>query len=216
VLRAAVALADDAGIEALTMRNLAQQLGLVPMALYGHVANKEELLAGMVDIVFGEVAFPSGRADWKPAMRQRAISMCQALLRHRWAIGLMEPGMQQGPANLRHHNAVMACLREAGFSFKTVVHAYSALDSKNPKSTGLPSRRRSLPFETPEESAEVAETKLAMQPPSFAEEYPYLVEVAVELGKSGYDYVVEFEVGLDLLLDGIEWVGLLWSDADCC
>lgn len=210
VLRAAVTLADHAGIEALTMRTLAQELGVVPMAPYKHVANKEDLLDGMVDIVFGEVEFPSSGADWKAAMRQRAISMREALSRHRWAIGLMESRMQPGPANLRHHNAVMKCLREAGFSFQTAVHAYSALDSYI---YGFALQEKTLPFQTPEESAQVAETKLAMQPPSIAEEYPYLVEVVVELGKSGYDYAVEFEVGLDLLLDGIEKLRPEWRSA---
>jgi AcrR family transcriptional regulator len=192
------------------MRTLAQELGVVPMALYKHVANKEELLDGMVDIVFGEVEFPSSGADWKTAMRQRGISMRQALSRHRWAIGLMESRMRPGPANLRHHNAVMACLREAGFSFKTAVHAYSALDSYI---YGFALQEKSLPFETPEESGEVAETKLRMLPPAVAEEYPYLVEVVVELGKSGHNYAVEFEVGLDLLLDGIEKLRQEWTSA---
>ena len=210
VLRAAVTLADHAGIEALTMRTLAQELGVVPMAPYKHVANKEDLLDGMVDIVFGEVEFPSSGADWKAAMRQRAISMREALSRHRWAIGLMESRMQPGPANLRHHNAVMKCLREAGFSLQTAVHAYSALDSYI---YGFALQEKTLPFQTSEESAQVAETKLAMQPPSIAEEYPYLVEVVVELGKSGYDYAVEFEVGLDLLLDGIEKLRPEWRSA---
>src|SRR5450755_1282429 len=111
VLRAAVALADQRS-DVPTMRTLAQELGVVPMALYKHVANKEDLVDGMIDLVFGEVAFPTG-ADWKTAMRQRAISMRQALLRHRWAVGLMEARMRPGPADLRHHNAVLACLREA-------------------------------------------------------------------------------------------------------
>jgi AcrR family transcriptional regulator len=205
VLAAAVALADQA-IEIPSMRTLAQELGVVPMALYKHLANKDELLDGMVDLVFGEVELPTG-AGWKTAMRQRAISMRQALLRHRWAIGLMESRMRPGPADLRHHNAVMACLREAGFSFQTAVHAYSALDSYI---YGFALQEKTLPFDTPQESGEVAETKLAMQSPSVAEEYPYLVEVAVELAKSGYDYALEFEVGLDLLLDGIDHLRPHW------
>jgi len=104
----------------------------------------------------------------------------------------------------------MACLREAGFSFKTAVHAYSALDSYI---YGFALQEKSLPFETPEESGEVAETKLRMLPPAVAEEYPYLVEVVVELGKSGHNYAVEFEVGLDLLLDGIEKLRQEWTSA---
>src|SRR6266540_2339384 len=110
VLKAAVGLADEAGLEAFSMRRLAQQLGVVPMALYKHVANKEQLLDGMVDLVFGEVESPSGDLDWKSAMRRRAISAREALKRHSWAIGLMET-RHPGPANLRHHDAVMGCLR---------------------------------------------------------------------------------------------------------
>jgi hypothetical protein len=163
----------------------------------------------MVDLVFGEVAFPSG-GDWKTAMRQRALSMRQALLRHRWAVGLMEARVRPGPADLRHHNAVLACLREAGFSFQTAVHTYSALDSYI---YGFALQERTFPFTTPEESGEAVETMLAMQPPSVAQEYPYLVEVAVELGKSGYDYAVEFQVGLDLLLDSIDQLRPQWRSA---
>jgi AcrR family transcriptional regulator len=198
VLGAAVTLADHAGIGSLTMRKLAQELGVVPMALYRHVANKEELLDGMVDLVFGEVEFPSSGADWKTAMRQRAISMRQALSRHRWAIGLMESRTNPGPANLGHHNAVMKCLREAGLSFRMTVHAYNALDSYT---YGFALQEANLPFETPKESGEVAEM---MVPPSVADEYPYLAEVVVELGKSGYSYTEEFEFALDLILDAVE------------
>ncbi|MFL5798221.1 MAG: TetR/AcrR family transcriptional regulator C-terminal domain-containing protein [Actinomycetota bacterium] len=201
VLRAAVVLADQTGIEGLSMRHLAQELGVVPMALYKHVASKEDLLDGMVDIVFSEIDFPSRGADWRTAMRERATSTREALLRHRWANGLMESRTRPGPANLRYHNSVMACLREAGFSFDMAVHAYSALDSYT---YGFALQEKTLPFETPEESAQVAEMMLDQLPPLLAEEYPYLVEVVAELGKSGYDYAKEFEFALDLILDGIE------------
>lgn len=209
VLRAAVALAEDAGIDGLTMRALSQELGVVPMALYKHVANKDELIDGMVDLVFAEVDIPRG-VDWKTAMRQRAMSMRNALRRHRWAIGMMESRIQPGPANLRHHNAVMACLREAGFSFRTTVHAYSALDSYT---YGFALQEKTMPFETPQQSGAVAQEQLRRQPASAADEYPYLVEVVVELGKSGYDAAAEFEIGLDLLLDGIEKLRPEWTTA---
>ncbi len=198
VLRAAVALADRAGIESVSMRKLAEELGVVPMALYKHVANKDELLDGMVDIVFGEIEFPSSGADWKTALRQRAIAARAALARHPWAIGLMKSRTRPGPANLGHHNAGMGYLREAGFSFRMALHAYSALDSYT---YGFALQEKSLPFETPEESAAVAELMLRPFP---ADEYPYLAEVVVELGKSGFNYTEEFEFALDLLLDGIE------------
>ena len=204
VVLAALALADKGGIESLSMRNLAKELGVVPMALYKHVANKGDLLDGMVDIVFSEAEFPSDGADWKTAMRQRAISMREALLRHSWAIGLMEGRMSPGPANRRHHNATMACMREAGFSFRTAVHAYNAMDSYI---YGFTLQEKTLPFETPEESGEVVQTKaanVAQTMGAWADEYPYLAEIVVELGKAGFDYAAEFEFALDLILDGIE------------
>jgi AcrR family transcriptional regulator len=198
VVRAAVALADQGGIESLSMRNLAEGLGVVPMALYKHVANKEELVDGMVDVVFGEADF-STRGDWKPAMRQRAISMRQALVRHPWAIGRMESGVP-GPANLRHHNATMGCLRETGFSFPMAVHAYSLMDSYI---YGFALQEKNLPADIQAE-AETRVKHVEEQHPSPADDYPYLMDVAEELAKSGYDYTLEFEFGLDLILDGIE------------
>jgi len=199
VISAAVVLADQGGIESLSMRNLAQELSVVPMALYKHVANKEELLDGMVDVVFGEVKIRSGSA-WRTAMRERAISMREALLRHRWAIGLMESGTP-GPANLRHHNAVMGCLRDqAHLSFRMAVHAYSVMDSYI---YGFALQEKALAIDIPAEAERRLE-RVAERHPSPADEYPYLIEVVVELGKSGYDYTEEFEFGLDLLLDGIE------------
>jgi AcrR family transcriptional regulator len=127
------------------MRRLAQALGVVPMALYKHVANKEELLKGMIDIVFSEIEAPSGAGDWKTAMRRRAMSTRDALRRHSWAVGLMETAVP-GPANLRNHNAVMGCLREAGFSFQTAIHAYSVQDAYI---YGFALQEKTLGFETP-------------------------------------------------------------------
>jgi AcrR family transcriptional regulator len=199
VVRTAVALADQVGIEQVSMRRLAQGLGVVPMALYKHVAHKEQLLGGMVDVVFDEVPFTSG-AGWRRAMRERAISMREALLRHPWAIGLME-SRAPGPANLRHHNAVMGCLRvEAGLPFRMAVHAYSVMDGYI---YGFALQERSLPMDIPAE-AESRLQRIEAEHPSPADEYPYLIEVVMELGKSGYDSTDEFEFGLDLILDGIE------------
>ncbi len=203
VVRAAIALADGGGLGSLTMRKLAEKLDVVPMALYKHVANKDELLDAMVDVVFGELEFPTG-AGWRTAMRARAISMREGLLRHPWAVGLMEV-RTPGPANLRHHNATMGCLREeAGLPFRMAIHAYSAMDSYI---YGFALLERTLPFDTPEQYAEVVEARaraFAEEHPSPADEYPYLFEIVVEFGKSGYDYNEEFGFGLDLILDGIE------------
>jgi AcrR family transcriptional regulator len=198
VVRAAVARADVGGFDSLSMRNLAEDLGAAPMALYRHVANKEDLLDGMIDIVFSEIDVPSGRSDWKAEMRQRAIATRDALSRHRWANGLMESRASPGPANLRYHNAFTGCLREAGFPFRRAIHAYNAVQSYT---YGFALQEMHLSFETPEESAELARTMVGDQ----LAEYPYLAEVVVEFGKSGgYDYTEEFEVALDLILDAIE------------
>jgi AcrR family transcriptional regulator len=198
VLQAAVALADQDGLEGFSMRRLAQELGVVPMALYKHVANKDELLDGMVDIVFGEIRSPSIDDDWRSAMRRRAISTRETLKRHGWAIGLMET-RNPGPANLQNHNAVMGCLREAGFSFETAIHAYSVQDAYI---YGFALQERDTGFETPDSAADAAQRRAQMI--GALDDYPYLVEIARKLPESGYDNAVEFAWGLDLILDGLE------------
>src|SRR5688572_21423872 len=125
VLHAAVALAARDGIEALTMRKLADELGAGAMSLYHYVPNKEQLLDEMVDIVFSEIELPTTDVDWKTAMRRRAYSTREVLSRHRWALGLMESRSRPGPASLRLHDAVLGCLRAAGFSIETTIQAYS-------------------------------------------------------------------------------------------
>jgi AcrR family transcriptional regulator len=199
VLRAAIAHADAGGLEALTMRQLAEELEVAPMALYRHIANKDDLIDAMVDIVFSEIGLPAGGADWKTAMRQRAIALRDVLLGHRWAIGLMEARRRPGPANLRHHDAVLGKLRAAGFDVVMAAHAYSLLDSYI---YGFALTKMNLPFDT---TAEVAEVAQEMLEPFPVNEYPNLVEFITEHAlKPGYDYGDEFEYGLDLLLDGIE------------
>jgi AcrR family transcriptional regulator len=198
VLQAAVALADEAGLQAFSMRGLAQELGVVPMALYKHVANKEELLDGMVDIVFSEIELPSEDLDWRTAMRRRAISTRAALKRHSWAIGMME-SRHPGPANLQNHNAVMGCLRTAGFSFKMAIHAYSLQDAYI---YGFALQEKDLAFETPDSAGEGAQRRA--QTIGALDDYPYLVEIATQLPDSGYDNAVEFAWGLDLILDGLD------------
>src|SRR5579862_8977392 len=129
VLLAAVAFADEHGIASLSMRKLGDVLGVEAMSLYNHVANKDQLLDGMVDVVFGEIDLPAGGADWKTAMRERAQSARQALGRHPWAIAQMSTRTSPGPATLRHHDAVIGALRTAGFSIAMTAHAFSAIDS---------------------------------------------------------------------------------------
>ncbi len=199
VLGAAVALADRGGLGSLSMRKLALELGVEAMSLYHHVANKDEILDGIVDVVFSEIDLPSGQADWKAAMRRRAISAREALLRHPWAIGLMESRVQPGPATLRHHDEVLGSLRQAGFSIEMAAHAYSILDSYV---YGFTLNEQSLPLDGADQVAEVGSSILRELP---ADTYPYLAEFIVEHAvKPGYNYGDEFGFGLDLILDGLD------------
>jgi AcrR family transcriptional regulator len=199
VLETAVAFADRHGLDALSMRKLADELGAGAMSLYYYVPNKVDLIDGMVDIVFGEIEPPSLELDWKTAMRRRAVSTREALNRHRWAVGHMEGRTTHGPANLRLHDAVLGCLRATGFSVEMTVHAYSVQDAYI---YGFALQENSLPFGTPEETAEVAQTIMA----EFAAgTYPHLTEIAVEhVLQPGYDYGNEYQFGLELILDGLD------------
>src|SRR6266566_7468231 len=167
VLRAAAVFADENGIETLSMRKLAQAVGVEAMSLYNHVASKEDLLDGMIDLVFSEIELPSAEGGWKRAMR--------------------------------HHDAVLGCLREAGFSLELAAHAYSALDSYI---YGFALQERGLPFDTPQETAALAQVMLARFP---VDQYPHLAEFTFEhVMRTGYDFGNEYEFGLDLILDGLE------------
>jgi AcrR family transcriptional regulator len=197
-MRAAVALADTSGIESLSMRRLGQELGVEAMSLYNHVANKDDILDGIVDLVFGEIPLPSDRNDWKMAMRKRALAMREALLRHPWATSLMHSRINPGPANLRHHDSVLGSLREAGFSLVMTAHAVSVIDGYV---YGFALQQMNLPLRSPEQVAEVGESILAQ----LAGEYPHLVEMITDHAlKPGYDYSAEFEFGLDLILAALE------------
>jgi AcrR family transcriptional regulator len=199
VLDAAVALADRDGVGALSMRKLAQELGVEAMSLYHHVAGKDAILDGIVDVVFAEIELPSGEGGWKAAMRRRAVSARETLRRHPWATALMESRSTPGPANLRHHDAVLGVLRNAGFSVELAAHAYSLLDAYI---YGFALQESSLPFETPEETAAVASSIMDGFP---ADAFPYLTEIAVEhVMRPGYDYGNEYQFGLELILDGLE------------
>jgi AcrR family transcriptional regulator len=199
ILRAALAYADENGIGSLTMRKLGEALGVEAMSLYNHVANKAELLDGMIDLVFAEIDLPAGGSEWRSAMRERAVSARRVLTRHRWAIGLMESRSAPGPATLRHHDRVIGILRQAGFSVELTAHAYSLLDSYI---YGFALQEASLPFDTAENTAELARTIMAEFPVG---EYPHFAELTVEhVLQPGYDYGTEFEFGLDLILDGLD------------
>jgi AcrR family transcriptional regulator len=198
VLDAAIKLADQGGIESLSMRKLGQELGVEAMAVYYHIASKDQVLDGIVDLVFSEIDLPIAGADWKTAMRRRAVSVRDVLARHRWAIGMMESRANPGPANLRHHDAVIGNLRAADFDMAAAAHAYSLLDSYI---YGFALTKMNLPFDT----GEVAEVAQTMLKPFPVDEYPNLVAFITEHAmKPGYDYSDEFEYGLDVILDGLE------------
>ncbi|GAA0994295.1 TetR/AcrR family transcriptional regulator C-terminal domain-containing protein [Subtercola frigoramans] len=199
VLDTAIAIADESGIESLTMRKLGEQLGVEAMSLYNHVANKDDLLTSMVDAVFAEIELPSHNDDWKSALRKRSVSFRDALSRHPWAIGVKGSGTNPGPATLRHHDRVIATFRNAGFSITMTAHAFSALDSYI---YGFAMQEQSLPFTTEEETAAMAHILLAQLP---TKEFPYLAELTAQhVLTPGYNYADEFPLGLDLILDGLE------------
>ena len=210
VLRRAVELADGGGLESLTMRRLAEELGVGVMSLYYYVPHKDELIEGMVEIVFSEIQLPPTDVDWKTAMRERAISTRAALNRHRWAVGLMESNPMPGPQSFRVHNAVLGCLREAGFSIEMTIHAYSVLDAYI---YGFALQEKTVPFENAEGAAAVAEEQARefaavaeeQQSAALVDEFPYLAEVvAGHVANVGYDFGEAFEYGLDLILDALE------------
>jgi hypothetical protein len=171
------------------------------MSLYNHVANKDELLGDMVDVVFREIGLPDGNADWRTAMRQRAVAVRRVLSHHRWAIGLMDSRSSPGPATLRDHDGAIGCLREAGFSIEMAARAFAVLDSYI---YGFALQEANLPFDTAAELSEAGDSILAVVP---AGEYPHLHELIVfHVLEPGYDYADEYEFGLDLILDSLERV----------
>jgi len=197
VLHAAVNLADEIGIASLSMRKLGQELGVKAMSLYKHVANKDEILDGIVDIVASEIDLPAVGGDWKAAMRRRAISAHEVLLRHPWATLLIVSRANVGPAMLRYVDATIGCLRKAGFSYAMADHAWNAVDSHV---YGFTLQKLNFPFE-PDEYAKVAKAYLPMIP---AEQYPYLNGLSREVISGHHDGLHDFEFGLDLILDGLE------------
>jgi AcrR family transcriptional regulator len=201
VLGAAIDLADRGGFESLTMRRLAKELGVEAMSLYNHVANKDDLLDGMVDLVFAEIDPPPTHGDWKAAMRKRAVSTREALARHRWAIGLMEGRANHGPSNLRLHDAVLGCLRAAGFSMEMTVHAYSVQDAYI---YGFALQESDMSSESADDFAAEAQRQMHDYQEVLAD-YPHLGEVVGGyVAQAGYDYATEFAFGLDLILDALD------------
>jgi AcrR family transcriptional regulator len=197
VLNGAVAIAGESGIGSLTIRSLAQALGVKPMSLYHYVANKDELLDGIVDLVFRQIELPSTTGAWREELQGWAQRARRVLARNSWAIALLESRSTPGPATLRHHDRIIGVLREAGFSVAMTAHAYALLDSYV---YGFALQEAALPFtrNTARPTVEaIAET-------FDAGDYPYLVELAAEhILQPGYDFGDEFEFGLAMILDGL-------------
>jgi AcrR family transcriptional regulator len=197
VLHAALRLADEEGIESLSMRKLAQALGVQAMSLYNHVANKDDLLDGIMDRVVSEIEVPSLDTDWKTAIRRRAISAHAVLLRHPWATMPLVSRVNVGPAMLRYVDATLGCLVEAGFSFEMADHAWNAIDSHI---YGFTLQELNFPFEAAEYS-EAAKSRLSLIP---SDKYPYLNHLTHWVMKGRHDGIHDFEFGLELILDGLD------------
>ena len=198
VLATALAVADDGGLDGLTIRSLAQRLDAKPMSLYHYVANKDEILDGLVDLVFAEIELPEPVGEWRAEMTKRARSARAVLGRHPWAIALLESRTTPGPATLRYHEANLATLRAGGFTIPQTGHAYAVLDAFV---YGFAVQEASLPFEGPDGAAEVAGPIMELM---AAGEYPHLVEFATQHAMlPGYDFGDEFEFGLGLVLEGV-------------
>ena len=198
VLSAAIDIADAGGVGSLTIRSLADKLGVKPMSVYHYVANKDEILDAIVDLVFAEIELPRVGGDWRAEMRRRAVSARQVLRRHPWAIALLQSRTSPGPATLRHHDAFIGTLREAGFSIAMTAHAFAAIDSYV---YGFALSEAALPIHGPEPVADVAESMMRRYD---AGAYPHLAEFTTEhVIRPGYDFGDEFPYGLELILDGL-------------
>jgi AcrR family transcriptional regulator len=200
VLRAALDLADESGIDSLTMRELGQRLGVEAMSLYNHVKNKDDIIDGMTDLVVSEIDLPSGDVDWREAMRRRAVSARGVFARHPWASVLIDSRESSGPGRMRYFDWVIGTLRRAGFSAELAVHAFSAIDSYV---YGF--ERQQLHLSAGQAgSQQTAEAFLAAVP---ADQFPYLAEVITDyILPIGYDESTDFEFGLSLILDSLERV----------
>lgn len=217
VLHAAVALADEVGIDGVSMRRLAQRLGVVPMALYKHVADKDELLDGMVDVVVAEFGPPDPALGWKDGVRQQLLSARRAVLRHRWARRAIESRTRRTPAVLAYMDAVAGTFLDGGFSADLTHHVMHALGNRiwgfSPEMFDESQRPADADPAPPLDPAQAAE---------LARRYPHIVQIAAAAtarpradGGAGCDEQFEFEFGLDLLLDGAERLARAgWTSAD--
>ena len=197
VLSAAIALADDTGIESLSMRKLAERLGVEAMSLYNHIANKNDLLEGIVEAAAGEIVTPADDVDWKKAIHEVAISAHETLLRHPWASGLWM-GTTPGPARMRYGDSLLGAFRGAGFSKDLTYHAYHIVESYV-----LGFTTQVLNFRSVDES-QFEDVVAAFIRGDYAEEFPHFTEHALQHMEPHDDGVNAVELGLDLILDGLE------------
>lgn len=197
ILHAALHLADNGGIESLSMRRIAQELGVQAMSLYNHVANKDDLLDGIVERVVSEIEIPDLDLDWKIAMRRRATSAHEVLLQHPWATMLLVSRISVGAAMLRYVDATLGCLCKAGFSLEMADHARNAIDSHI---YGFTLQEQNFPFKTTEYS-EAAAVGLSL---ISADKYPHLNQLTHYVIQGRYDGIHDFEFSLELILDGLE------------
>ena len=206
ILGTAVALADEGGVESLSMRRIAQELGVVPMALYKHVANKDEMLDGMVDVIVGEIDPPLADADWKIAMRERILSARRALLRHAWASRVIESRSEPTPMVISYIDSMMGIFRSGGFSIDLMHHAMHVMGSRI---LGFSQELFDDTSSMPEEEAVAMWTQLADHYPNIAALVSEISggEISHDEGSivgGGCDDQFEFEFALDLVLDGLE------------
>jgi AcrR family transcriptional regulator len=198
LLQTALTLADTAGIQALTMRRLGQELGVEAMSLYNHVANKDDILSGIFDLVMQEIPLPDQAAHWKTAIRDSAVAAFRVLLRHRWAASQMMSPSRVSQARLHWMEAVLGCLRRSGFSAELTCHAYHAIDSHI---TGFALWQQTIPFK----KSDLLELGAAFIQHLPADTFPYLIEhVHQHLNDTSHDGMGQFEFGLDLILDSLE------------
>lgn len=197
ILRAAVRLADKQGLDALSMRRLATTLKVEAMSLYNHVANKDDVLDGMVDLIIGEITPPTSGGDWKTAMRARATSAHAVMLAHPWAPMLVVSRINVGPNMLRYIDATLGTLREAGLSWAETDRAWNAMDCHI---YGFTLLLQNFPVD-PEEYASAAASYLPMLP---ADTYPYMHELSRGVADGSHDGTHDFSFGLELILDGLD------------
>ena len=199
-IRVAVTLADSTGIESLSMRKLATELGIEAMSLYYHVKSKDDILDGMLDVVYSEFSTPRAGDEWRTAMQERAESMRSVLAQHHWAISI-KARTSPGPETLGHLDSVIGCLRAAGFSMPLTGHAMSILDSYV---HGFAQQEASLPLDPSGDIGGATKDIMAPREQMMAQAFPNLADMAVSLIlQPGYAYGHEFDFGLKLILDGI-------------